>query len=353
MSVKHGRFQSRAALRAMPFFGGKKMSIALKLLPNTGISKTKDYINRRSTETPREGVLFTDFVIATAQRKSKRMSPSYMKSYTTLCYHVDNFSKKFDANIFTNSVNEEFLDDFILYLESCNLRMNYIKNIVGLVKAMASKAGSYGYAIDPSFDNVVLDDEQTFSVYLSMNEITRIYYFRGLSLKKQKIRDIFVLGCLTALRYSDYSQLTQDNFIENNIVKVTKKTNTKVVIPLHDYVREIYSRYGSEITLNLSIQHFNRYVKEICQEVGLCDEIKYSYTRGSKVVTEVKQKWELISSHTARRSAATNMHLTRRMSTHQIMAITGHTTEKSFFRYIRLSYDEISQSISADPFFKK
>jgi hypothetical protein len=52
--------------------------------------------------------------------------------------------------------------------------------------------------------------------------------------------------------------------------------------------------------------------------------------------TDTKPKYEFISSHTARRSAATNMYLTGRMKTYEIMSLTGHTTEKSFFRYIRV-----------------
>ena len=83
------------------------------------------------------------------------------------------------------------------------------------------------------------------------------------------------------------------------------------------------------------------------------EPITYNYTRGGKLVTETKPKFELISSHTARRSAATNLYLTGRMKTYDIMSITGHTTEKSFFRYIRVSLDDISNQLGADMFFRK
>ena len=184
----------------------------MKLVQSDAHGNSKDYINRNSSHTPKEGVLFTDFVRQTAFKKSKRMSESYMKNYNTLIYHINNFEKLNDAVIYTNSVNEDFLDDFILYLQNQELKNNYIKNTISLAKAMAAKAGTYGYAVDPSFDNVDLDDEDSFSVYLSMNEITRIYYFKGLTAKEERIKDLFVVGCLTALRYSDYSTLNADNF---------------------------------------------------------------------------------------------------------------------------------------------
>ena len=186
-----------------------------------------------------------------------------------------------------------------------------------------------------------------------MNEITRIYYFKGLTKIQERIRDLFVVGCLTGLRYSDYSTLTIDNFNDNFIIKIQKKTKRKVIIPLHDYVREIYSKYNGEISSGLSIQHFNRYVKKICREIGLNTLVTYSYTRGGKIITETKEKWALISSHTARRSAATNMYLTGRMKTFEIMTITGHSTEKSFFRYIKVTKEDTIKQIAGDSFFRE
>lgn len=317
------------------------------------IESKKDYINSTRTSKPKTGVLLSDFIEDTIKRKSRRMGESYGKNYKTIIYHLNNFSKINNVNIFTNSVNEEFLDDFISYLEHQNLRINYIKELLIQVKSMIRKAAAYGYDIDPTYDDVSINGEETSSIYLSMNEITRIYYFKGLTKKQERIKDLFVVGCLTALRYSDYSTLTKDNFNDNFINKITKKTNKKVILPIHDYVEEIYKKYDGEIVYGLSVQHFNRYVKMICKKVGLNDKIISNYTKGGKLITETKEKWELISSHTARRSAATNMYLTGRLKTFEIMSLTGHTTEKSFFRYIKVSKEDVSKQISSDSFFRK
>jgi len=281
------------------------------------------------------------------------MGISYMANYKTLIYHINKFSQLAEATIYTNSVNEEFLDDFITYLEHENLKLTYIKSIVQTIKSMARKAGSYGYAVDCTYDDVVVDDEEAFSVFLSMNEITRIYYFQGLTKKQQRIRDLFVVGCLTALRYSDYSTLTKQNFDRDFIVKVTHKTGKKVILPIHDYIKEIYEKYDGEISKNLSIQHFNRYIKLICKKVGITETITFSYTRAGKLITESHPKYKLISSHTARRSAATNLYNTGRLKTFEIMSLTGHTTEKSFFKYIKVTNENISKQISGDNFFRK
>lgn len=329
------------------------MNTALKLVKGQDPPASKDYINRFVNSEPKEGVLFYDFIHNTVLKKSKRMGKNYMQNYATVIYHLKNFSTLNQASIFTNSVNEDFLDDFICYLQDQDLKLTYIRSLVGLIKSMARKAGSYGFAVDPTYDDVTLDDEETNSVYLSMNEITRVYFFKGLTRKQQQIRDLFVVGCLTALRYSDYSTLTCENFQGEFIVKVTKKTSKKVIIPVHDYITEIYKRYDGEISKGLSIQHFNRYVKKICKLVGIEDPITFTYTRGGNLVTETHPKWKLISSHTARRSAATNLYLTGRLKTYEIMAITGHTTEKSFFKYIKVTNEDISKHVAGDSFFRK
>lgn len=222
---------------------------------------------------------------------------------------------------------------------------------------MVRKASQFNYAVDPSYEDVDIRMEETSAVFLSMNEITRIYYYKfenqDKRRAKERIRDLFVVGCLTALRYSDYSTLTEDNLQGNYIVKRTKKTNVDVKVPAHDYVLEIFAKYNGRIPSGLCIQYFNKYLKVIMREIGLNDKITFSFTKGGKLQTVTREKWELISSHTARRSAATNMYLTGRMKTLEIMKLTGHRTEQNFFRYIRLTGDDMARAISGDMYFRK
>lgn len=225
------------------------------------------------------------------------------------------------------------------------------------MQSMIRKASQYNYAVDATYDAIDLCVEPTFAVFLSMNEITRIYYYKferqNKRKAKERIRDLFVVGCLTALRYSDYSTLTADNLQNGYIVKRTKKTNVDVKVPAHDYVKEIFAKYNGQIPSGLCIQYFNKYLKLIMREIGLNDKITFSYTKGGILKTVTREKWELISSHTARRSAATNMYLTGRMKTLEIMKLTGHRSEQNFFRYIRLTGDDTARSISGDMFFRK
>lgn len=304
-----------------------------------------------------EGVYFTSFARESLEKKSRRKSEHYAAVYDAIIKHIDAFSVEFDCDIYTNSVTAEFLDDFIIYLEDQELRHNTIVGYIQKIQTLVRRAAMYNYAVDNTYNEIDLETEPTNAVFLSMNEITRIYYYKFVNQDKrrakERIRDLFVLGCLTALRYSDYSTLTAENLQDSYIVKRNKKTNIDVKVPAHDYVLEIFAKYHGCIPCKLCIQYFNKYLKVIMKEIGLTDKITYSFTKGGRLQTVTKEKWQLISSHTARRSAATNMYLTGRMKTLEIMRLTGHRTEQNFFRYIRLTNDDTARSISGDMFFRK
>ena len=316
----------------------------------------KDYINHLNCIEAKRNIKFIDALNLIVDRKAKRKTESYASQYRTIVKHLTLFCELNNCDLYTNSITEDFLDDFILYLENINLRVNTIKGIIQKVKAMTRKLGTYGYIIDPTFDEVEVEEEITFSIYLSMNDITRIYYYKfehqDKRKAKERIRDLFVIGCLTALRYSDYSTLEPENFQNGYIVKRTKKTNIVVRIPVHDYIKEIYDKYKGNIP-TFNIQYFNRYIKLIMKEIGFDEKFTYSFTKGGKIQNVSKYKWELVSSHTARRSAATNMYLTGRMKTYEIMQLTGHTSEKNFFRYIKVTSEQSAKHIAGDSFFNK
>lgn len=311
----------------------------------------KNYINDNHLDSPIRDKLLIDFIMEMVNKKNK--SVSYKSQYRVLVKHVTEFSEKQDCVVYTNSVTEDFIEDFINYLRDKNMRNNTVKGLIEKIKAMTKKAGNYGYAVNRTFDEISVPEEDTCSIALSMNDITRIYYFNGLTNRQEKIRDLFVVGCLTGMRYSDYSTLTHENIQNDIIVKKTKKTGVTVHVPIHSYIRELLKKYDGELPKDISIQHFNRSIKTICKKIGLTETVVFTRTVGHSVITESYEMWQVISSHTARRSAATNMYNSGRMKTLQIMLITGHTTEKNFFRYIKVGREENAKTLSNDIFFRK
>lgn len=75
---------------------------------------------------------------------------------------------------------------------------------------------------------------------------------------------------------------------------------------------------------------------------GIDQTIYVKKNVGGKIVIEEKKKYELISSHTARRSFATNLYL-RCKDARMVMNFTGHTTEENFRKYICISKTEMAE----------
>jgi integrase len=73
-------------------------------------------------------------------------------------------------------------------------------------------------------------------------------------------------------------------------------------------------------------------------------------TKGGKKVKITTNKYNLISNHTARRSFCTNAYLSE-MPTIDIMAISGHTSEKVFYNYIKVSHLQRAEKIGKHKFF--
>ena len=94
----------------------------------------------------------------------------------------------------------------------------------------------------------------------------------------------------------------------------------------------------------------NDYLKEIGKLAEINEPVQISITRGGKTAKEMFKKYELITTHTARRSFATNAYLMDIPSI-SIMKITGHKTEKSFMKYIRISQEENANKLINHPFF--
>jgi len=180
--------------------------------------------------------------------------------------------------------------------------------------------------------------------------------YNNLDLKNDKqlegVRDLFIIGCFTGLRFSDLSELKKENIIDGNKIKIkTNKANEIVIIPLHRYVREIIRKYNGEIPKALSNPKMNLNLKHLGTLAKINDLAEVSITKGGKLVKNTVKKSSLICTHTARRSFATNLYL-KGIPSITIMKITGHQTEKSFLRYISISQEENANKLLDHPFFK-
>lgn len=303
-------------------------------------------VRTMNTVTPE---LLTNFIYNYTE--TCRHTDTYKNMYRIAANHITEYSAKIRQPVYTNTISEQMFEDFVYHLQADKkLMSSTVKSLVERIKCMLQKASNAGYQVNGTFRDYTFRDDDVDMIFLTMSDITRIYYFKGLTRHQEEIRDYFIIGCLTGLRYSDYSRLTTDNFVEGKISIRTKKTKTPVQIPMHPFVREIIRKYNNSLPPARCIQYFNQAIKKICNRIGFTEKIAYERRIGTEFVTVMRPKYSLISSHTARRSAATNMFLAN-IPTYRIMLLTGHKTESAFFRYIHITREENAMVLAGNQFF--
>ncbi len=148
-----------------------------------------------------------------------------------------------------------------------------------------------------------------------------------------QVRDLFVLSCLTGLRYSDFTTIKPSDVKGGTLRVVTHKTQQALDVPLNATAREILARSGGQLP-RISNQKYNDYIKEVGTMVpALAEEVTVVHYYGSRREEHVVPKHALLSSHTGRRTFATMM-MAAGVPAPAIMRITGHTSLQVFFRYV-------------------
>lgn len=235
-----------------------------------------------------------------------------------------------------SQVNYNTYTEALEKLRERGLRENTIGQHIKTLKAVMNEAYKRGLHTNTAYHRFQKPHEETDTVYLTAEELQKI---KDLELKGHlaKARDLFLLGVYTAMRYSDYSRITKDWIKGGNIVFTEEKTGNRNSIPLSASAKAIIDIYKG--APRLSQQKLNEYIKEVCKRAEITDKVEVTYTKGGKEVRRVRPKCELVSTHTARRTGATLL-VKAGAPIAWVMRVTGHRTEKTFMKYIRLSAEE-------------
>jgi integrase len=239
-------------------------------------------------------------------------------------------------------LNTNFYNDFVNYLENKNMAKNTVGKYISLLKTVIINAEKKGIEVNKDYNNFRVLKEDVFNIYLTDEELKKIEDV-VLPQPLSYTRDLFLIGCYTGLRYSDFSRLTTDNIENGNIRIKQQKTGADVIIPLlSDYVKKLI-----EEKTNYKVpasQVMNRRLKDICKRAGINGIIKKTRTEGGKRIEHSFEKWEMVTNHTARRSFATNLYK-KNVPSISLMKLTGHTTETAFLKYIKIDNEENAELI--------
>ena len=234
-----------------------------------------------------------------------------------------------------SSVTMKWYANFKHYCETIKKHnVNTFGRNIGLIKAFLNYALENQYTKNNTFEKFKIKREVTHQEVLTHEEIIQLYKFVFQSSKLERVRDVFVFGCLTGMRYSDFKRVSKSNIQNDSILlRETKDKSKHLTIPLTSISKSILKKYDYRLP-TISDQKFRDYLKEACKAVGFTQIVTSTKRIGNDIIELKQPKYERISTHTARRSFVTVM-LNKGIPPKAIMSITGHKSIKTFNSYYR------------------
>jgi len=275
---------------------------------------------------------FTDEANAKSTIKRYEYNKTILEDFQT-------FRKK---KIHFNQINESFYKSLLTYcITEKKHSANTLRRNMGMLKTYLYWAVDNGHTYKTDFQKFKMPKPQpTDEVALTLIQVQEVFeHDFSKNTKLERVRDLFVFGCSTGMRISNYSKI-QKKDIQNGIIKVRDyKNNDKTLeIPLNDFSLYVLEKYKYDLP-KISNQKFNIYIKEVFKAVGFDQNIKKTIKIGKELIEKITPFYERVSSHTARRSFITIMK-NKKIPDKVIMGMTGHKSLDVFNKYYKPNDEE-------------
>lgn len=282
-----------------------------------------------------------------------------LRSYKGFKQQFEYFQKYLGRELNFEDITIDLYDEYIRFFNSKSYSPNTIGRHIKHLKTIMRNARDEGLHSNveierKKFKTLKVDVQ---SVYLTEEELNRLYKL-DLSGRPvlERVRDVFLVGCYTAQRYSDYSRIKKDNvrFLDNGrmfINLIQQKTGEEVIIPVGPQLHHILKKYGYELPKTFE-QKVNKNIKDIAKEAKITEPVQVEEIRGGMKKIKSVPKCDMIKTHTARRTGATNMYLAG-IPPLDIAKITGHRSEKELIRYIKVSNEQTAINLLNHDYFNQ
>lgn len=283
-------------------------------------------------------------------RRGRKGVAGSRRAYNTAISRLEAFDRQRAHPIESfDEFNERLFDEFKSYLYACTYgkkRLHYTKNTIvntlKVIKNLLHRAYDQRLLRDDSFKRVetVLPADVSDQTYLNREEVKRLADVKTYTREEREVRDMFVIACHTALRFSDIQQLGQATFEKETIKLYQQKTKDEVLIPIMKEIVPLLNHYREVGFPRLRRRKVAGILRTLASRCHIEEPFTKREERGGEVVITVGPKHRFINFHTARRSCITNLYLDG-YAAQFIMSISGHHSTQSFMRYVRASGKEV------------
>ena len=240
-----------------------------------------------------------------------------------------------------------------MYNDALSKMLTYLKSFIKWTQGRKYAINEEYFSFNPKLPKAKKEVR-----YLELEELYKIYEMDLPSDSAlDRVRDMFVFQCYTALRFSDIKQLKHENIhhdIANDAYSIdllTEKDDDRINFPLSKRATSIYLKYKDRLYCNdllfpvISNQKYNKHLKELGKLAELKGEwIDYEYRLTEKIV--VKTPKEDLATHTARRTFIVTA-INENVDPTLIALITSHSDLKSMKPYITKNAKGAARVIAA------
>ncbi|MCK9629123.1 MAG: site-specific integrase [Bacteroidales bacterium] len=281
--------------------------------------------------------------------KDSTFSQGTKNIFNNLLALLEEFEKKQGKKISFYDVNLKFERDFKKWLNGKEYTKNYVGTIIKkLKKVMKDSRKIYRLHDNTEPEEFEVESETADTIFLSMPELIKIHRLKFpephtiTTSQMIRVQKTFLIGAMYAMRVSNYSRLIDMNITGNTVTIIpVKGSNIRkpkpITMPMHPIVREILQG-GFKMEDAANEVMINKHIKVLCQMAGINEPVTKYQTRGGKLTSEIKPKWAWVTTHTARRSGATNMKLAG-MDNALIMVCGGWKSEAMLMKYLKQTID--------------
>ncbi len=289
--------------------------------------------------------------------KKQRYRKGTIKNFKGFKVQFDEYQKLKRKRLDFNQITMDFYDDYVDFFTRKNYGPNTIGRHIKNLKTIMHFAQDEGLHQNTEINRKkfkILKVEVE-NIYLNESELSDIY---NLDLTKNKVlevaRDVFLIGCYTAQRFSDYSRIRKENIQtyesgQKVIRLIQEKTGEPVVIPIKPELEFLLKKYDWNVP-KIWGQKLNLHIKTVAEMAKIIELVLVEKMKGGLILKTEVSKNKLIKTHTARRSGCTNMYL-RGIFPIDIMKISGHKTEREFLKYIKVTKEETAKNLINHPYF--
>lgn len=259
--------------------------------------------------------------------------------------HFRTFLGKKAATLNVSDVDENLIEGFNDYLKAGRLNNTVVKAMQVLRTFLQYCLKKKYIASLPLLETGSPNNITV--IHLSHEEVLQMANTTMPSPTLERVRDFFVFGCFTGMRYSDIAGLKKSNVYKDHIKFFIQKSGATQALtvpftPMSKMILEKYKDIPGEYALpSISNQKTNDYLKEVAAIAGINSVVEIAHKTAAGRIEKVETtKDQLISCHTSRKSFIT-IAMTLGMPESVIVSITGHTKgSKAFHKY----YDVVNQT---------